>query len=697
MRQPLLSLFCVLCASLAVCSGCSDDLGSEPAAETNFPAAVTVGTSATKVLIYSRTAGFRHGSIEAAKTALSALVKDRDWTLILSENPADLTKDKLKDVKAVVFLMTTGDALDQAAQEGVEAFVRGGGGWVGVHSASDTEYSWPWYAKLVGAYFKGHTAADTDGVAIVSDRVHPATKHLPTVWSRKEEWYEFKSNPRGTAHILMTVDKGAMGHDHPHAWCHNYDGGRAFYTAGGHSDAAWADKPFLDHVAAAIDWAAGTVKGDCSATVDASYKAEKLVDLKLKDPMELNVGPTGKVYWIHREGLMSVWDPATKAIAEVGTFDIEASNEDGLMGFALDPKFADNGYMWVYHSVKTPSENHLSRFTVKNDKVDLGSIKTYLKVPVQRKTCCHSGGNVEFGSDGSLYLSVGDNTNPFECNSFSPMDERVGREAFDAQRTAGNTDDLRGKILRIMPKDDGTYDIPKENLFADGKDGRKEIFVMGVRNPFRIAPDPKSNFLYWAETGPDASVDKPERGPRGYDEVNRADKGGHFGWPHCIGPNYAYMDFDFATGKTGAKYDCAKIANSSPNNTGLKTLPAAQPAMIWYPYDASPDFPILVKGVGRAAMAGVLYRNKGAAADMPTYLDGKLIWIDWQRSWIFETTVSDDGKAVKINRFLSGLNIQRPIDMQVGPDGAIYVLEWGKEYGSPNPDARITKVTYTAK
>ncbi len=707
-----------LLAALTLVAGCGEDEGSgdkDAGAATNDDTAgggdaapledVPTKTGSVKVLVFSKTAGFRHGSIEAAVKALEGVAADHDWDLIKSEDSKALHADALKDVDAVVFLMTTGDITDADAKKGLEGFVKGGGGWVGVHSASDTEYKWAWYGGLVGAYFKDHTAADAPGDLVVADQTHPATKHLPTVWQRKEEWYAFKSNPRAKAHVLMTLDKGAMGHDHPHAWCHRYEGGRAFYTAGGHSDAAWGDKAFLDHVAGAIDWAANRVKGDCSATVAGNYKLEEITQDVGAHPMELDVAPDGKVYYIHRRGIMKVWDPATKKTSVVADFakdggldapeDLPANAEDGLMGFALDPKFGDNGHVWIYHSIKSPVENHLSRYTVKDGKLDFKSEVVTLKVPVQRELCCHSAGNVQFGKDGLLYLSTGDNTNPFQSQGFSPIDEGKGREKFDAQGTSANTHDLRGKILRLKPKADGTYEVPAGNLFPkDGKGGKPEIYIMGVRNPFRMSPDSKTSRLFWAETGPDAGGDDPKRGPMGYDEVNVADKAGNFGWPLCIADNKPYVSYNFQTKASGAAYDCAKPVNDSPNNTGDKDLPAAQPAMIWYPYGPSPEFGAIPKGSGRTAMSGVLYRPTGKGGDLASYLDGKLIWMDWQRSWIYETTVDDKGRAVKLNRFVPELKIQRPIDMQVGPDGALYILEWGEKYPGNNPDARISKLTY---
>ena len=184
----------------------------------------------------------------------------------------------------------------------------------------------------------------------------------------------------------------------------------------------------------------------------------------------------------------------------------------------------------------------------------------------------------------------------------------LGFEQYDARRSSGNSNDLRGKILRIKINEDGSYSIPDGNLFPKGTaNTRPEIYVMGNRNPYRISVDKKNGYLYWGEVGPDASNDSLDtRGPRGYDELNQAKKAGYFGWPLFVGNNYPYYEYDYATGTKGSKFDPAKPINNSPNNTGVKELPPVSPAFIWYPYAVSPDFPEMGTG-GRNAMAGPAY------------------------------------------------------------------------------------------
>ncbi len=190
-----------------------------------------------------------------------------------------------------------------------------------------------------------------------------------------------------------------------------------------------------------------------------------------------------------------------------------------------------------------------------------------------------------FDSSGNLFISIGDNTNPFgDSHGYAPIDERPDRTDFDAQRSSGNTNDLRGKILRIHPEPDGSYTIPPGDLFPmENIEGKPEIYVMGTRNSFRISIDPKTSWLYWGDVGPDAGKDSIQ-GTRGYDEINQARKAGNFGWSYFVGNNNAYNYVDFATGKIGKSFDPKVPINESPRNTGAKKLPPAQPAFIYYPY-----------------------------------------------------------------------------------------------------------------
>jgi type 1 glutamine amidotransferase len=216
------------------------------------------------VLVFSRTLGFRHDSIADGVGALETLARDRGWQLSATEEQGVFSDVGLAPFSVVVFLSTTGDVLDGDQEAALERFVRAGGGWVGIHSASDTEYSWPFYAGLVGAYFREHPVALQPALVRVENASHPATATLPTEWRRTDEWYAFATNPRPNVTVLLTLDEtsyapgtATMGSDHPVAWYHAYEGGRAFYTALGHTRESYAEPAFVAHLAGAVEWAAG--------------------------------------------------------------------------------------------------------------------------------------------------------------------------------------------------------------------------------------------------------------------------------------------------------------------------------------------------------------------------------------------------------------------------------------------------------
>jgi type 1 glutamine amidotransferase len=211
-----------------------------------------------RLLVFSRTAGFRHASIPDAVGAVERMGAARGWEMVATEDPAAFDDASLASFGAVLFLMTSGDVLDAAQQAALEAFARRGGGFVGVHSASDTEYDWPFYGTLVGAWFDRHPAVQPATV-VVEDPGDMSTTHLSASWMRTDEWYDFRESPRGHAHVLLTVDEssysgGGMGADHPIAWRHDLFGGRAFYTAMGHTSESWSEGAFLAHVEGGIAW-----------------------------------------------------------------------------------------------------------------------------------------------------------------------------------------------------------------------------------------------------------------------------------------------------------------------------------------------------------------------------------------------------------------------------------------------------------
>lgn len=216
-----------------------------------------------RVLVFSKTAGFHHASIAVGIPAIIKLGKEHDFDVDTTTNSAKFTADNLKQYAAVIFLSTTGDVLNDEQQKAFEQYIRSGGGFVGVHAATDTEYGWPWYGDLVGAYFKSHPKQQ-DAILHVVDRNFIATKHLPAEWKRFDEWYNYKYIAKGL-HVLITIDEksytgGENGDYHPMSWYHQYDGGRSFYTELGHTDESYSDPLYLQHLLGGIQYAIGERK-----------------------------------------------------------------------------------------------------------------------------------------------------------------------------------------------------------------------------------------------------------------------------------------------------------------------------------------------------------------------------------------------------------------------------------------------------
>jgi cytochrome c len=227
------------------------------------PVPAAAQSPARRVLVFSRTAGYRHASIELGIAAVRKLGQENGFTVDASEDPSGFTDANLRQYQAVVFLNTTGDVLDARQQEALERYIRGGGGWVGIHAATDTEYDWPWYGRLAGAYFSSHPNNPNvrRGMFRVLDRSHPATTGLPDRWEREDEFYNFKSiSP--DIRVLVDIDEtsyqgGTNGDRHPMSWYQAYDGGRAFYTNMGHTDASFSEPLFLRHLLGGLRWAMG--------------------------------------------------------------------------------------------------------------------------------------------------------------------------------------------------------------------------------------------------------------------------------------------------------------------------------------------------------------------------------------------------------------------------------------------------------
>ncbi|MFH0180916.1 carbohydrate-binding protein [Streptomyces cacaoi] len=418
-------------------------------------------------------------------------------------------------------------------------------------------------------------------------------------------------------------------------------------------------------------------------------------EAEVGEPMSLAVLPDRSVLHTSRDGELRLTDAAGNTRL-AGKLDVYSHDEEGLQGIGVDPEFAANRFIYLYYAppLNTPvgdapetgtaadfapfdGVNRLSRFVLGTDgTLDVSSETKILDVPASRGLCCHVGGDIDFDAAGNLYLSTGDDSNPFQSDGFTPIDGRDNRNpAFDARRSAGNTDDLRGKILRIKVNADGSYAVPDGNLFAPGTDRtRPEIYAMGFRNPFRFSVDRATGILYVGDYGPDAGAADPARGPAGQVEFARVTGPGNFGWPFCTGDNDPYIAYDFATGVSGAPFDCAAPKNTSPHNTGLTDLPPAQSA--WIPYNG-PSVPEFGDG-SESPMGGPVYHydaSLDSPVKFPEAYDGSFFAGEFGRRWI-KRIVSDANGAVQSINAVPWTGTQ-VMDMAFGPDGALYVLDYG--------------------
>ncbi|MGK7388715.1 MAG: PQQ-dependent sugar dehydrogenase [Candidatus Cyclobacteriaceae bacterium M2_1C_046] len=586
---------------------------------------------------------------------ISKRLTENEIEVISSKEGLYLTEDSLKDFNAIVLLDLNPQKLNSHQQNSIERFVQSGGSLLALNISTDSirlRYQWPWYGRLL-------QRLDLQNIVkTVSTEVEP---------------------------IILP-----------------YDNGQFYYTS---TDLKNEPSNFtVEKISAVALKAAGGEFPDYQKATSLRMPDENrfikvVLDNDLNEPMQMAVLPDQRVLFIEREGPVKLYNPKHQKTRLLANFKVstEGNYEDGMLGITADPDFSRNGWIYIYYSPPGPEpKQNLSRFLMVGDSLILSSEKVIMEVPVQRETCCHSAGGLEFGPDGLLYISTGDNTSSKESNGYTPIDERPGRSPFDAQKSSSNTNDLRGKILRIKVNSDGSYSIPENNLFAKNEpDARPEIYVMGVRNPFRFTIDPATNFLYWGDVGPDGGEDGIQ-GPQSYDEWNQAKAAGNFGWPYFVGNNKMYPDWDFSTNKHGDYLNPEKPINESPNNTGKKILPTAQAAMIWYPYGESQEFPMLGKG-SRSAMGGPFYHENlyGPSSNkFPLYYSGKWFIYEWARSWIQVVSFDENYNIEKIEPFLPKEDIVKPIDMRFGPEGALYILEYGANYFANNDEARLIKIFY---
>ena len=625
-------------------------------------------------------------------------------------------------------------------------------------------------------------------VVDVLDRQHPATKDLPLTVPHSDRWYNWDPSPVGTVHTVAQVEEwrydagqGANGPFHPVSWCRDYEGGRSFYTGMGHTEASYGEDAFRGHLAGALKWTTGLVRGDCQATIASNYKIERLTAAnqtgqldQIGEPHGLTVAPDGTVFYVGKAacpsgpvvdwadpkvglgcGTIHQFKPDTKQVTLLATLPVMGNrgsgtelvkNEEGLLGIVPDPAFTDNGWLYVYwmpqdtvDREKRTGKRTISRLTYDRaaQKIDLATRKDLLQWEVQQHSCCHAGGGMAFDAKGNLYVGSGDSNSSQGSSGYSGNNwtaDWQGLSFQDARRTAGNTNDLNGKIIRIHPEADGTYTIPQGNLFPPGTEKtRPEIYVMGVRNISRLQIDPTTQWLTAAWVGPDATSPSPDLGPAKYETATIITKAGNHGWPYCMGDKQPYRDRSTtdATKLTGW-YDCDAPKNESPRNTGLVDLPPVQNNMIWYsPDGGGPVFPArsdgsgvptynaadatytqpYLRGGGQAVMSGPTYHRElvdtGSGVALPEYWDDKW-FIGDQSNAANRIAVTVDPAGVptaappafaeSLRAIIPSGNgndrLQSWMDAKFGRDGALYLLDYGGGFFTLHPNQKLIRITY---
>jgi cytochrome c len=600
----------------------------------------------------------------------------------------------------------------------------------------------------------------------------------------------FAARPPG---VVTGISGGTMGFDHPIAWCKDFNGGRAFYTGIGSTAATFADATYRSHLLGAIRWASGVtdpVFSDCGATVLANYEQTVVsAPPNLSEPIGFDILPDGRVVQTDRRGGVRLHDGEANTTTLIADIPVYTNSEDGMYGPAVDNDFAENHWVYLFYApvemttdpgdeitypTTTPPGSapntgadpsvwdpwigyfQLSRFTfvdataTEAAHLDLDSEQKILKVPVNRGACCHVAGDIAFDSENNLWLVTGDDTPAGGGNSggFSPHNDMITTTGLfnaphvDARRSAMNTNDLRGKILRIHVEDDGSYTIPEGNLFTGDEEGggktRPEIYAMGFRNPFRITLD-ENDVAYITDYSPDSQTPTNFRGPAGTGRMMKVDEPANYGWPLCYQPDLPYYRWNFNSStpldNPPLTHECDNPAqgpeNTSRWNTGLTHAPPVKRSEMWYSFTpenradnplGTPCFDyyngsgtttcprlfpeLLTGGVGPHGAAKYDYDpDLDSPTKFPPYYDGAIFFGEFTRDYLREIRLDEDGNVLKINNLLNcgpaPTNPNRPfvcdnpMDMRWGfQDGHFYLLTYGDGFFNINPDAAMTKFAY---
>ena len=667
--------------------------------------AVRENRAPIRVLVMTATTGWRHAdAIEATRQVLGEVERTTEFDFEFTEDVSTLNSANLANYDVILFANSTlrvaepddkdaeiptdenrnhnnpAPKLTRAQELAVLEFVRSGKGVALAHSALDSFYGSIGYREMVGGgLFESHPW--TQHVRVdVEDPSNPSVSHLGDSFGIRDEIYVLDQNARWTSQVLLSLNMPSVGvetgsakadrEDYPLSWIRPYGDGRVFATVLGHFPDVWRSPAFLQHILQGMRIAAGRLPADFGGRRVKETIAENVW------PDDLAIDVQGNVWIAELTGKIHRYDPATKQTTLVGQLNTtDPTNiEHGLLGIEVDPNFHQGEpYLYLFYTVPESFVNTLSRFTVRDGRLDMNSEQVLLRVPTEPQ-CCHQAGDLEWGPGQTLFVSTGDTgqsgTKPDQeisearINAFAERNKLNGyhwSRLVDVERTAQNLQELRGKVLRVNK--DGS--IPKDNPFYGRPGVRWEIFAYGLRNPYRIKWDDETKRLFIGIVGPDEQTT--------YDWYDIARGGENFGWPRVTGRLF-YNEW-------------------TPGMIPNYTPPAWE-----YTYATG----------SRSASGGPIYRSTGPNA-FPQ-LQGKAITYDWSRRWIkygdivngtFESDTVGDVRAderqfkmpakrlVNIKTFdvLEGTS---PISMEVGPDGCIYVAEF-TGFWKPAPGSNVSR------
>ena len=662
------------------------------------------GTEPIRTLVVTTTHGFRHtDAIEATREVLPQIASSTEFEFEITEDLSALTPENLanydllflanatlraqpaEQTEAAIEATRTAEVANPVTlqqQQAIADFVRSGKGLVVAHAGLDALYGWDEYREMVGGgLFESHPW--TQSVRIkVEDEENASVDHFGDSFWIRDEIYVLDENPRWNSHVLTSLDMASVGErvgsadatrdDYPMSWLRRHGEGRVFATKLGHFGDVWRSPGFLQHLVTGMRQAAGREPADFSGHRVKETIAEGVW------PDDLAIDERGNVWIVELTGKVFRYDAETgenEQVAQIETTD-PTNIEHGLYGVEIDPNFySGEPYVYLYYAEPETFVNTLSRFTFTDGRLDLSSEEVLLRVPTE-PACCHQAGDLEWGPDGTLFISTGDTgqsgTRPTQEITEGAIEAFVERNRLDgyhwsrltdSERTSQNLQDLRGKVLRINR--DGS--IPKDNPFYGEPGVRWEIYSYGLRNPYRIKYDEPSGRVYIGIVGPDEQTT--------YDWYDVALEGGeNFGWPRATGRLFY-------------------------NEWTPQQIPNYVPPLWEYTYETG----------GRSATFGPIYRSEGEKA-FPEVFDGKAFVYDWSRKWIkwgdvvngvFESdtvsSVRQDGRQFRIPaKRLENLKTfdvlagTSPISMELGPDGCIYVAEF-TGFWSPAPGSKVTR------